>query len=584
MTLPASPISVSYVGTGFVSLYSYTFKTWVSSDLRVIQADTTGAETVLTLNVDYTVTGAGSASGGTITLTTALPLNYTLLIRRYVPFVQATDLRNGSSPYLATIEDALDYVTALIQQVNANEIRSVQFTETAALAGVSVALPAPSANAVLAWNAAGTALINLATGSVTLAVPADGSVTLAKMAPALALSVIGNGTNGVATPTALTAAADGTVLRRSGTSVGFGTVTATTALTQPTATVLGRGTAATGATEALVLTGLTAGPSTLTNDAQFNGFKNKLINGSFDVWQRGTSFNTTATYTADRWRMAFTGTAPTLSRQTRTLGALARPGQYFLRLVNAAGTTTSTVVQRIEGVSTFAGDNICISLTGKAGAARALAISVTQNFGTGGAPSVSVTTAVGNINLTTSIARSSVTVPVPSITGKTLGTAGNDYLEVTITFPVSTSETYDIYDVQAERGITMTDLEQIPPWATMEACQRYYCKTFPAGVTPAFAAGLTGALALTQVVGASTAQFGMTWRFPVRMCSPTSSTIITYNPITAANIQPRGAAADWSAIALGTVNDTSVIFNATSPAATAAGAPMYIHITVEQEL
>jgi len=54
----------------------------------------------------------------------------------------------------------------------------------------------------------------------------DAGITLAKQANLAALSVIGNGTNSSAAPTALTAGTDGHVLRRSGTTVAFGQVAA----------------------------------------------------------------------------------------------------------------------------------------------------------------------------------------------------------------------------------------------------------------------------------------------------------------------------------------------------------------------
>lgn len=42
-----------------------------------------------------------------------------------------------------------------------------------------------------------------------------------------------------------------------------------------------------------------AGFGTVAAQSQSN--RNKLINGGFDVWQRGTSFNSGSTYNADRW-------------------------------------------------------------------------------------------------------------------------------------------------------------------------------------------------------------------------------------------------------------------------------------------
>lgn len=158
-----------------------------------------------------------------------------------------------------------------------------------------------------------------------------------------------------------------------------------------------------------------------------------IINGGFDVWQRGTSF-TAAGYTADRWLHSFVGGTSTISRQSHTLGDLfgTNNPSFFLRMSSSGQTLTShrtQLLQYVEGVRSYAGQTITVlGWAKRAGGTGNMAVECGQVFGTGGTPSAAVTgLGVTTIGLTGTWAPFAVTLTVPSISGKVLGTAGDDY-------------------------------------------------------------------------------------------------------------------------------------------------------------
>jgi len=76
--------------------------------------------------------------------------------------------------------------------------------------------------------------------------------------------------------------------------------------------------------------------------------KNFIINGGFDIWQRGTSFGSggsSNTYGPDRWNIGRGSASITLSRQST--GAPAGT-QYFARLTSTAGSSYMDVDTYIE--------------------------------------------------------------------------------------------------------------------------------------------------------------------------------------------------------------------------------------------
>jgi len=222
------------------------------------------------------------------------------------------------------------------------------------------------------------------------------------------------------------------------------------------------------------------------------GFKNKIINGNFDIWQRGTSQTAIGYGSADRWFIASVGSTRTMSRQAFTLGQTEVTGnpQYFNRtaVTSVAGAGNYTLLsQRVEGVRTFAGQTVTLSFWAKADASKNIAIEFNQIFGTGGSFSSPITgIGVTTCSLTTSWRKFTITTTLPNISDKTLGTNNDDCLSLVWWFEAGSSfnsrtnslgqqsGTFDIAQVQIEEGTIATPFEVRPIGAELALCQRYY--------------------------------------------------------------------------------------------------------------
>jgi hypothetical protein len=224
-------------------------------------------------------------------------------------------------------------------------------------------------------------------------------------------------------------------------------------------------------------------------------FRNRIINGNFDVWQRGTSFSSpaTAAYMADRWKIEFDGTAATrtISRQTFATGQTSVPGnpKYFLQMAQtvagSGGTYFNPIVQAIESVLTFAGQVVTVSFWAQATVGTpTITVVVGQIFGTVGSPSSTVYTNTPTYTLSANWQQYTWTVAVPSISGKTLGTNGDDYLGIFIRTQPNLVHTVNFASVQVEKGSVATPFE-VRPFATeLALCQRYYQKSYSIATAP----------------------------------------------------------------------------------------------------
>lgn len=116
MTVSTEISREEYTGNGVTTDFDYRFRVFSADELVVSVADTTENISTLVLNTDYTVTGAGSRTGGKVKLVNALANAWRISIERDLPVTQETDVRNQGNFFPEVHEDAWDKLTMLIQQ------------------------------------------------------------------------------------------------------------------------------------------------------------------------------------------------------------------------------------------------------------------------------------------------------------------------------------------------------------------------------------------------------------------------------------------------------------------------------------
>jgi hypothetical protein len=259
------------------------------------------------------------------------------------------------------------------------------------------------------------------------------------------------------------------------------------------------------------------------NGGPLAGTRNRIINGNYDVWQRGTSFSLSASvaYTADRWEFGGTGT---VTRQAFSIGQTDVPGEptYFAEWNITSNSQNYECVQKIEDVRNFAGGKLTVSFYAKRSSGTTnLAPRVVQYFGTGGSPSGAVATSLGSAPaLTTSWQKFVYTIDVPSIAGKTIGTDNNNSIWISLQISNTATGTIQLAQVQAEPGSTATPFERRSYGQELALCQRYYEKTYSQAIAPGDATGLAGgayqgALFTYKGSTAGVNEAAVTWQYKV---------------------------------------------------------------------
>lgn len=162
---------VRYTADGTISQYSYPFAVFSEQDLEVFVGGI-----MQTLNADYTVAGAGERAGGIVTFIAPPPASAAVTLVRRLSIQRTSDFATSGDFKAGIINGELDFLTAGLQQVNDDLVRSLRLSRTDTPAALTLPDAAARAGRAIVFDANGNAgissFIDTATGlSVSTALP-----------------------------------------------------------------------------------------------------------------------------------------------------------------------------------------------------------------------------------------------------------------------------------------------------------------------------------------------------------------------------------------------------------------------------
>ena len=196
------------------------------------------------------------------------------------------------------------------------------------------------------------------------------------------------------------------------------------------------------------------------------GFKNYIINGGFDVWQRGTTIVSTNEYTADRFITITSSPAITVAKTANgtTVEKIATSGYaIFAQMIESNKYMSGkTVTLSIKLKSISGGGKVDVRINGAAAKNSINSIYV-PTFSEG-----------ATFNLTNDFITYIVTATLPTYTDEDYTVAV--VFDLRDAYTGSTTDKIEIAQVQLEEGSVATPFEQRPYGLELSLCQRYYEK------------------------------------------------------------------------------------------------------------
>lgn len=151
MAVQTTTNRITHTGNGTTTVFPYNFRVLAADHLKVYVS-----EVLLVLGTDYTLSGIGNSSGGSVTFV-APPANAAAVVFvREVPLTQLVTTENNETIFSQVFDDALDKLTMITQQLNAITGRSIYLAENDPTTGAMVLpLQAARANKYLRFDANG---------------------------------------------------------------------------------------------------------------------------------------------------------------------------------------------------------------------------------------------------------------------------------------------------------------------------------------------------------------------------------------------------------------------------------------------
>ncbi|MGO9022597.1 MAG: hypothetical protein ACLQVJ_30040 [Syntrophobacteraceae bacterium] len=538
---------VTYQGNGATTSFPFNFIVQNATQLvvSITNNNVSPAATTVLGTSQYSVSGIGSGNefaggsgpGGTVTYPASgnpLPTGWSITIQRVVPYTQGTSLTNQGGFYPQVVEAALDYLTMLVQQLQAAATGMVSFVGPEGPAGAAGANGTNGTNGNTIWSGAGAP----ASGTGNNGDWYINTSTWSIYGPKASGAWPGSGTSLVG-PTGATGA----------NGINWqGAWSSATAYTQ------GMGVEYNGMAYVALQSSTNEAP---TNQGYWSQVamlpnRNRFHNAEIRIDQRnnGASQIISATtggsqYTVDRWYAYVSGSSVT---GTQYAGSL--PWKNYYRFTGAAGNQWVTFGQRIpaEDVEDLAGSTVVVSLFTESSLITALNWaayypSAADNYTT----QTQISSGQFTINSSLNQYSASFTLPSSAVNG------------VSVEFFVQnlTSGTWDVTGFQFEPGIYPTPFDRMKMDEELMRCQKYL---------PGFRASY-GIFASGQATGAGAASFVIPFNVPARI-APTG---MSYGGSGWQVMKSAGSMQAVTGISLGSASAGSAIINVTVASGLTAG-------------